>query len=308
MSYCSPERSSKKGTTTCLTLQELQLIAKDYNETMGKNVIPISKSKKKLYEDIRKQLSQYCGQNHNSDYCWIDQPFVSHTTKSQLTSAFRPKRPSEWYKNRYTWLNTFDILDVMKQYEMKYKDFSFMGVYPIDFQQTYPDNTNRCIGRVFCTFDIDRDVFAHKKKRFAFVLNLDRHNQSGSHWVAIYCNLDTRKPNYGIYYYDSVSSPPSQEVQKFMKKVAQQVSERNANKTIGGRASSRTSTQPKFELNFNTVQKQSKNTECGIFSIVFITQMLRQKYTFDFICDNMRRDDDMNSIRDVLYRPSRYNG
>ena len=303
MAYCSPERSHKKSASpTCLSLHELQLIAQDYNNTVGVQstlAIPISKSKRKLYEDIRKRLSQYCGQDHNSDYCWVEQPFVSHSTRSQLASAFRPKRPSEWYKNRYTWLNTFDILDVMKQYESKYKDFSFMGVYPIDFQKTYPDNPSRCIGRIFCTFDIVRDVLNLKKKRFAFVLNLDRHDQSGSHWVAVFCNLNSKKPNYGIYYYDSVSSPPSAEVQKFMKKVAQQVAIYQKNRVKAA---------PPFEVNFNTIQKQSKNTECGVFSMVFITQMLRQSYSFDFICENMRRDDDMNTIRDVLYRPSRFSG
>lgn len=299
MSYCSPSRFKEQQSNsdqmyTCLSLEELQLIANDFNQTVNRQAIRLKQSKSALYKDIRKHLATYCGDNNNYEYCWVEQKFISHNTKSKLSSALRPKKPLEWYKNKYTWLNTLDILDVMKQYEQHYGDFRFMGVYPIDFQSTYPDEPSRCIGKVFCTFDVYTHVLNEGSTRFALVLNLDHHDEPGSHWVSIYCNLDPSKLNFGIYYYDSVATEPPPEVVAFMNQVQKQVTERQDKK----------SKHAKFEVAYNRVQKQTENSECGVFSMVFLTQMLKQKYGFQHVCEHMRRDEDMNQIRDILYRPA----
>lgn len=295
MKYCSPKRITQlqKGQeNTCLTLKELQLIAKDFNRTINKEVIKLNQSKTKLYEAIRKELESYCGQHHNHDYCWIEQPFVSPSTKSMIVDAFRPKKPIDWYKDRYTWLNTFDILDVMKQYENNYRSFKFLGVFPIDFQETYPSSHNVCIGRNMCQFDIMKHVLNENKTCFAVVLNHDRHDQPGSHWVSIFGNLNPKDINYGVYYYDSVASSAPTQVHHFMNDVAQQV---KANSISSKR---------EFEVAYNNIQKQTKNTECGVFCMIFLTQMLRNMHPFLVICQHMRKDDGMNQIRDVIYRPS----
>jgi len=285
--YCSPDRTVKLKDTakTCLTRKELQMIAQDYNITFPEQPIPVNTTKDKLYDHIRQRLSSLC--THGGEHCWIEQTFIQGTTKQALQRNYRPPKPLAWYKNKHTWLNTFDILDVMKQYELLHKDFSFMGVFPIDFQQTYPGDSDRCIGKDMCNFNIQEHLLAKGKKRFALVLNLDRHHEPGSHWVALYANLNPKRENFGIYYYDSVSTPPSEEVTSFMKSVATQINH------------------PDFELGYNQIQKQMKNSECGVFSMVFLTQMLKQQYPFDFICQHMKKDDEMNDIRDILYRPSK---
>lgn len=285
--YCAPKKFGKGD--TCLTRKELLLIAHDYNNSISnpKKKIGLSLSKKRLYNVIRERLSDTC----DDEYCFIEQGFVADEHKRELESSFRPKKPREWYKNKRTWLNTFDILHVMKQYEALHKNFTFYGVFPMDFQKNYPSST-QCIGSSLCTFHIS-DLFKRKKEQFAFVLNLDHHNQSGSHWVSVYGNLNPNKNNFGIYYYDSVSNEPTKEVRQFFTQVATQVKEyfqENISK--------------KFTIKFNTVQKQFKNTECGVFSMVFITQMLKY-IDFDYICKFMKKDDQMNDIRDVLYRPNK---
>jgi len=273
-----------------MTLKELRLFAKEYNKSFPKDTIRLQGTKTELYAAIREKLARYC-KSDNSDHCWIEQSFVQSQTKSVLEKGFRPKKPREWYRNRFTWLNTFDILDIMKQYEFLYKDFAFMGVYPIDFQNTYPNSPTTCIGKVFCQFNIKTHVLDMKKKRFAVVLNLDKHNQSGSHWVSLYCNFDVKAKNFGIYYYDSVAYPPNRSVIEFMKKVEAQVkSHLKPHRT--------------FEVSFNRIQKQTENTECGVFSIVFLTQMLKEAYAFEYVCQHMRRDKGINQIRDIIYRPS----
>jgi hypothetical protein len=123
------------------------------------------------------------------------------------------------------------------------------------------------------------------KTRFGIIFNTDPSYKGGQHWISLYCNLDPKKPNYGIYFYDSVATPAPREVKTFMAKVAAQVK----NKA--------------FEVKENKIQKQYDNYECGVFSMVFITQCLKH-IKFDTICRKMKTDSGMNKLRDILYRPN----
>lgn len=286
MSHCSPSKAVKSN-NTCMTYKELKMIADDYNQTISdtQKKIKICRSKEKLHENIRQALQSHC----NEESCWIEQDFLSGHKKRILEESFRPKTPRAWYKNKRTWLNTYDILNVMRQYENLYKDFYFLGVFPIDFTSFYP-SSGTCIGDAACTIEITQ-LLEKKKKRFGIVLNLDNHTQSGSHWVSVYCGFDPKKPNFGIYYYDSVAYPPSKEIKDFFTKIKEQVSRHYGDNAAAA-----------FEVRYNTVQKQFKNTECGVFSIVFQTQMLKD-IEFDTICKQMRKDDRINEIRDIIYRP-----
>ena len=58
-----------------------------------------------------------------------------------------------------------------------------------------------------------------------------------------------------------------------------------------------------FRLFFNDISHQMKNTECGIYSIFFITSILQGVKYADFT-HNIVRDDEMNTNRDVFYRPN----
>jgi hypothetical protein len=268
-------------------MYELKMIASDYNKTVDNSLskIKLHNTKAKLYNEIRSTLAKEC----KEESCWIEQDFIKSDHKRKLQTSFRPVKPHEWYKNKRTWLNTFDILHVMKQYEKLYKDFSFLGVYPIDFRNK--NSSGYCIGDSLCEFNIQQ-FLSKNKKQFAIVLNLDKHTQPGSHWVALYCNLNPKKNNFGIYYYDSVASRPGKEVKEFVNNITSQVLQYFPKEQAN-----------KFVAKFNITQKQYKNSECGVFSMVFITQALKN-IDFDTICKYMKKDDHMNDIRDVLYRPN----
>jgi hypothetical protein len=279
-----------------MTVKELREVAKDYNEFVEKKGMPsikkvkISGDKNDLVKQMKQQLAPQCSGNTKGDHCWVQQDFVAPELRNQiLDKAFRPLKPNSWYKNRQTWLNTFDILNVMKQYEDKYKDFLFLGVFPIDFQGV--DKYGQCVSDM-CGFHLSK-MLKKNKKRFGMVLNLDRHDQSGSHWVALYCNLSSRRKNFGIYFYDSVSNPPPKEVGAFMKGVEKQAYE-VFNKNVADR----------FAMRYNKIQKQFDNYDCGVFSEVFLTQILKD-IPFDVICQKMKTDREINALRDVLYTPSK---
>jgi hypothetical protein len=292
--YCSPSRHSMGvQDKTCMTVNELREVAKDYNEYVEKmgfkenQKVKVSADKKELVEQMNARLSSRC---KKGDHCWVQQDFVAPELRNRiLQKAFRPLKPNSWYKNRQTWLNTYDILKVMKQYEEKYKDFLFLGVFPIDFQDV--DEYGQCIAPDMCGFHLSK-MLTKEKKRFGMILNLDRHDQSGSHWVALYCGLSPRKKNFGIYYYDSVSNRPPKEVWQFMKGVEKQAYEMFSKKVAD-----------RFAIRYNKIQKQFDNYDCGVFSEVFLTQVLRN-IPFDVICQKMKTDREINMLRDVLYTPS----
>lgn len=293
--YCSPSRQ-KMGLEdkTCMTTEELRELATNYNEFVEKTglhkqqKVVVSKKKDELLKQLTSKLGKQCG---NGDHCWVQQPFVKPDLQDTLLKkAFRPLKPDSWYKNRKTWLNTFDIQKVMEQYQDKHKDYVFLGVFPIDFQSV--DASGQCIAMDMCGFHISK-LISKGRKRFGMVLNLDRHDQSGSHWVAVYCNLSPRRKNFGIYYYDSVANSPPKEVAEFMKGVEKQSYEVFSKKVAD-----------RFAMRYNKIQKQFDNYDCGVFSEVFLTQILKD-IPFDIICQKMKTDNEINKLRDVLYTPSK---
>jgi hypothetical protein len=274
--HCSPKAHKfAEKDNTCYSHGELKLLAKEFNKKSPQKIT--GKNKKELVEKLLKAYEKVCDKHQ---FCWIKQTLTSPTNVSKLEKSFRPQKPISWNKNRHTWLNTYDILYVLQQYEELYKDFKFLGVYSIDFASK--DGFGKCIGDIMCDFDIKK----FKKTSFGVVFNTDPSYKGGQHWISLFCNLNPKKKNYGIYFYDSVASPAPKEVKAFMTKIQNQVND------------------PKFEKLENKIQKQYDNYDCGTFSIVFITQCLKNKYSYDYICKHMHQDEKVNKLRDVLYRPN----
>ena len=286
--HCSPKmHEHAEKDRTCFSLDELKLIASEFNKKSDQKIT--ATTKKGLAAALLKAYKPICDKNQ---YCWIKQT-LAHTNSntsaklSKLESNFRVKMPTEWVNNQNTWLNTYDILYVMKQYEELYKDFVFLNVTPIDFAEK--NSFGRCIGDMLCDFNV-KDLLSKGKTRFGIVFNTDPSTRGGQHWIMMYCNLDSKKPNYGIYFYDSVASPAPHQVKKFMKKIVDQVAQ------LAGENSA------KFECKENKIQRQFSNYDCGMFCIVFMTQCLKN-IKFDEICKRMYTDKQINALRKVLYRP-----
>ena len=114
------------------------------------------------------------------------------------------------------------------------------------------------------------------------VFNLDKHYESGSHWVALFAKLNVGK----IYYFDSYGYEPSKEVVTLMKRLKQQC------KNLGIENP---------EIKINNVRHQRKGSECGVYSINFILRLLRGD-TFEEITNNITTDSDINRCRSVYFQ------
>jgi len=290
--YCAPSRIGSKD--SCLTIAELRSVAALFNANGGTPFIPqfTFASKEKLIDALNFRFKDVCGKGE--DFCWIEQPIIkSSSLYKKLATNYRPAKPESWNKNKREWLNTYDILYVMKQYQEQNQDFEFLGVFPVDFANT---STGVCSINNMCDFNVKR-LIDQGKNRFATVVNLDKHDEPGSHWVACFCNLDPSSVQYGICYFDSGGILPPKYIKDFMKTVIDQVAE------VHPEHASR------FQKKFNPKQKQFQNTECGVFSIFFITLCLRfaqksyrenrEKIKHD------RHDNYVHKLRNYYWRPVR---
>lgn len=198
-------------------------------------------------------------------------------------NRFRPDKPREWVDQEFTWLNSMDISAVMKQYEKADPTFQFLGVLPRDFA-VLKNPSGKCVIANTCNFDAG-SVFRKSKskvRRIGMVINLDKWGQGGSHWVALLIDMKRR----AIMYYDSTTDPPHRDILVFMQQQRRAIS--NALRID-------------MDMQYNTVERQFKNTECGIFAMTFLAMMLETKLTFQEVCHIMPRDADIHMLRSVFY-------
>lgn len=282
--YCSPQRfDAKSQTGTCLTLAELQSVAALYNKKHPETPIPLVKfaNAKELVKALDARFKKKC--KNKGDACWIKQDEVKELYH-KLQNNYRPLYPKEWIKNKRTWLNTYDILHVMKQYEDP--TFKFLGVFPVDFNQKIGD---RCIVSEMCGFSVMKFI----GKSFGIVFNLDRHDQPGSHWVSTFCNLDPKSSKFGICYYDSGGVKPPTYITEFFKSVVTQVTDVFPNH------------HHQFQVKYNNTQHQFLNTECGIFSMLFII-ICKENPHEPYRSSRMKvpnHDNKVHKFRHLLYTP-----
>jgi len=56
-----------------------------------------------------------------------------------------------------------------------------------------------------------------------------------------------------------------------------------------------------FDVQYNKKRHQFKNSECGVYSMNFIIRLLNGE-TFKQVQDDIMKDDEMNSCRQVYFR------
>jgi hypothetical protein len=261
---------------SCFTLDSLQKIADKWNSSHpDKRITYTNKTTgSELWNSINRMMSSVC----NNEVCWVRQEFLKGTPLSaKLLKNFKPIMPKSWNANKYQWLNTLDIRDVMNQYEIVYKDFEFIGPVPMDFDTVL--GFGQCVINELCKVNLGK-LIEKGKKKLGVVFNLDKHTQSGSHWVAMYLDYDIGD----IYYWDSYGIHPCAEVTKLMNRLKEQGAKLGKSLTI----------------KVNKQRHQYKNSECGVYCIYFITSLLAGD-KFTGITQNIINDDKMNSKRNDFF-------
>jgi hypothetical protein len=261
---------------SCIKLGLLIKLANAYNEYTSETskLIKLSsnletlnppKYKKYLVREIQTRIGNKC----TTQQCWSEQTFVdkmdTYAQDELKKYTFRPEGPN----GKFEWLNTYNIDNVMTQYESKYKDFKFLGTVPMDF-----DDISR-LG--IKHFDYAQSYNSGKTK-IGFVFNLDESWKSGSHWVSMFANLKEKN----VFYFDSYGIAPEPRVRRLMRRIEKAI------QTITPGSNVR--------ADYNKERHQYKNSECGVYSINFIIRMLRGD-NFDKLCSSKINDDEINKCR-----------
>jgi len=273
--YSSPEKPLKNS---CYTLTKLKKIANNYNKKYEDKIIYTPKmSPNELYEIIRNKLNNQCG---NNEICWVKQDFIKRTNDKELIKfTFRPPHPKG---GKNMWLSTTNLVDVMRQYEKAYPNFKFIHALPIDFMEAYPEVVKLNYA----------DLYKKGFDSFGVIFNTDPSYRSGEHWMSMFINLKPDNPS--INFYDStVTCPPPKEISEYIKYIVKY--ESKLQKLWGNKNT--------ITINCNMVQHQKRNSECGTYSLYYITESLKGK-SFEQISRNIVKDEEMNKKRNIFFSPS----
>jgi hypothetical protein len=303
MQYCSPlGEDNFKEKHTCFSLKALQDIANAWNKENPHNRIKNIKklSINDLWNQINIKMSDRCGKG--KEFCWVKNIKTENKTKD-VRDAIRPEKPSEWYKDKNSWLSNYDIQNVMRQYQDK-KDlkYRFLGVFAIDFETA--TEFGKCLYKEICSLNI-LQLYKQGYKYIGMITNLDKHDEPGSHWTSLFICIDPTKPSFGAHYYDSTATEPPIEITNFYNTLNLQ-----ANDIINLAIKKTKNKIFKFEFNYNTIQHQYGNNECGMFSMVYQINWLKflkknKNTTLQDVISNKVTDKQMNQyFRNILFAPN----
>lgn len=272
---CAPIYKFESG--SCLPLDILVLIAKEYNKNNANDPIILDRSIETMYprkykKYLIKIFSEKFAKECDNQRCWLTLDLlkdVENKFKMKLANKiFRPIGP----QGKFDWLNTLNINQVMAQYEDKYKDFMFLGAVPMDF---YEININDIQNLDY------KDLMSKNKTKLGIIFNLDDHDQPGSHWIAAFFNLREG----ALYFYDSYGSRPGKRVRQFFDIIKKFVENNNSKPAI---------------VDYNKYRHQYKDSECGMFSLYFIIVMLEGK-SFEEFCKSKPTDEQVNELRNNYF-------
>jgi hypothetical protein len=250
---CSPIVAGKTPVKeSCLTPDILNKIKDQYNKDHTDNPIN-KKTLSDVWYELHNRLTE-C----DSEECWLKE-LDDEEMKEQIQQyIFAPKQPPEWAKNPNEWLSNFELDDVMKQYEERYKCFEFLHPTTIDFDEKKSDT--QCVSNELCNFSLESQI-DNKKTKIGIIFNLDKSTESGSHWVSLFIDIE----NKFIFFFDSAGSYIPDEIKVFVDRVIEQG--KQLEKKI----------RFKFYENY-PFEHQQGNTECGMYSLFFIITMLTGEY------------------------------
>jgi hypothetical protein len=276
---CSPENHNKAlNSFTCYSDEDLHKLRDLWNARHPDRPIQTNDSKE-IWKIIKSHYQTTC----NKESCWIKQIVKNPKLEKELMDSFAPESPDDWKKNPNEWLSSVDIMQVMKQYEKKYKCFDFMGPSPIDYDthKLYGE----CVWEELCHFNL-ADQIKNGKTKIGVIFNTDPHYKGGSHWISLFINIKKGT----IFFFDSAGDKIPDQIMKFVNNVIEQG--HSLNKRIDFT----------FDQNY-PVEHQYGNTECGIYSLFFIVHMLEDKITSHYLKTHILKDDYMQNFRKVYFNP-----
>ena len=267
---CHPRKSKKRQ--TCYDDSELVILKDDWNKQRPDQKIYVS-NPLEIWNELKNKIAD-CPQ----ELCWVDKIVKDSTLKSKLYNNFVPKRPDSWNTNKNEWLDSNNIKNVLDQYKEHYKYFTYLGPSPMDFDKKI---RGVCVWPELCNLSL-KDQLKKGITKIGIVLNIDKHTKGGSHWVGLFIDL---KEKY-IFYFDSCDGDTPVEVTVFTNKMVNQAKALNI----------------KLRRFTNRgLQHQEGTTECGMYVLYFIINLLEKTKNVAYFKKNRIPDENMEEFRTIYF-------
>lgn len=250
---CNPnitENNVVRG--SCFPNNILILLKESYNKNNPDNQITSDKPRL-IWKDLKTRL-RTC----TNEECWLDVIKDNELREKIGKYLFipRPLQPNEWSSDPNTWLSNLDIDQVLSEYEKSYPSFKAIKTATIDFDDI-------CYVEDLCKLKSKEqleDYLKLGKRKIGVVFNLDRMDESGSHWVSLFIDLQ----DDFIFYFDSNGDRIPKEIKMFVDRIKSYCEQLDTPIHLQ-------------EYNNYKTQHQYENTECGMYSLFFIITMLSGK-------------------------------
>ncbi len=255
--HCSPSVDTSNG--SCLDDELIRKVGRIMNKmrTKNKQLEPIkcNSSPENIHECICKNIMKIS--DCDSESCILTvREIMDHLggDMNKFKDSFRPMMPKKWVKDFNEWLTTSDIENVLNQYMDGDDSFYFYGAVPIDFSNCSVSN--------LCSIDLKKHLDKGEDK-IGIVFNTDPHTKSGQHWISMYLDLKGKsmQKHPCMYYFDSYGRKPPPEIKDLIEKILKQSEKYN----LG------------LKYLYNNEKYQKKESQCGVYSIHFVEQMLSGK-------------------------------
>jgi hypothetical protein len=275
---CAPKSGAGKidnNNHTCYSGSSLVYL-KNYWNKRHPDLLITTNNPREIWKLLKKYMDDVC----DRESCWLKQNFIKDNLNRELThSTFAPQSPYTWKSNKNQWLTSLDIDKVMKQYEDVYKFFEFIGPSPIDFDshQKY----NECVWEELCKFDLSNYINRGKTK-IGIIFNTDPHYKEGSHWISLFINI---KDKY-IFYFDSNGDKIPNEIKKLIERIKSQANQLGISFKV---------------LDNYGVEHQRGNSECGMYSLYFIIELLNENKLPEFFLKERIDDQEMEKLRNKYF-------
>jgi len=163
----------------------------------------------------------------------------------------------------------------------------------------YPNLTNDLTNKIMNILNKEYPI-----KKIGIVPNLDEHWKGGSHWIALYANLETGD----IYYYDSYGYRPNARMRKYVKLIAEWKYKKDTGKILNipeeeymkGDDKEKNEIEKNYDIRYSQIRNQYKGSECGVYSMNFIIRLLNGT-KFDEISTTQLPDDMVNRCREIYF-------
>jgi len=258
---CSPHVVYNDSCFTLKALKNIALKLNKYHKLPDDKKINISEYDKNSKGKLIQDIQDVLNCKKNVDFCILKKNDLFY---KEINTYMKPKKPDK------KWLSTLDIKKVMRQYMLKHPDFIFFGPVPLDFNIF----TNELSS-------INLNSLRKKKKKIGVVFNLDYSYQSGSHWVSLFIDLEDNT----ICFFDSYGDNPPKEIINLIKKLSKQ-----------GKMFHKD-----FNIKINKNKHQKKDDECGIYSLYFLINRLKNKSCTELFT-NVIHDKEMSKYRKKFFR------